>query len=950
MKKQNGNQKVSNMKRHLLYGFLFALVAAGCYQEELSVTPQTDCEGRTYTASFEDNETRTYVEDDVLLRWTAGDQISLFDGNTLNRQYKFDGETGDNSGTFSIVDAPYGSGNDLTANYAVYPYASGVKISESGVITAALPAEQTYAENSFGPGANTMVAETKDKTDTFLRFKNVCGYLKLQLYGKNVTVKSITLTGNNNEKVAGAAAITPSYSGTPTVSIAEDATGTITLDCGEGVRIGTTSETVTAFWIAVPPTTFDEGFEVTITDTDGGTFTKSTSKKISIERNVVKPMAAFEVEIETIPNNQIWYTSSDGRVLVPNKTDGFGADIVSNTYENGKGIITFAGDVTTIGDNAFASCYYLTSIVLPNTVTAIERCAFLGCQSLTNITIPDSVTDIGNAVFVGCTNLKEFKGKFASDGGRCLIKDNALIAYANASGKEYTIPDNVTTIWNGAFGNCFSLIEITVPDNVTTIQPASFVCPNLKTINGKYATDDRRFYIMDGAIKIFAASGLSECVIPDGVTKIETQTFMGVSFTNLTIPESVTEISDNAIANCFNLTNIYCKPATPPTAVFNYNSWFFCSGNVTIYVPVDSVLDYRKAAGWKNYAECIVAYDFDKEEAVISDNIIYYTSYDEKIVEPYDTDAFGAKIISNTYENGQGVIEFDSDVISIGFQTFRDCSKLTSITIPASVIEVEPLAFYNCYRLEQFEGCYASNFGSCLIVDGMLAAYAEASGVGYSIPDNVTVVGPHVFDNFYDLTHIDIPDGVKTISYGAFQSCSSLTSITIPDSVTEIGDQAFIWCFGLKDVTLGDGVETIGGFAFQHCPIVSLTIPDSVKTIGRGAFQYCSSLSDLTIGNGVNEILYEAFDGCYNLAKVTIPASVTKIGNNAFSNCGNLISICCEVKTPPIATYWVGENYWEAFDNNASGRKIYVPRNSINAYKSAEGWSNYASDIEGYDF
>lgn len=926
------------------------MVAAGCYQEELSVTPQTDCEGRTYTASFEDNETRTYVEDDVLLRWTAGDQISLFDGNTLNRQYKFDGETGDNSGTFSIVDAPYGSGNDLTANYAVYPYASGVKISESGVITAALPAEQTYAENSFGQGANTMVAVTKDKADTFLKFKNVCGYLKLQLYGDEVTVKSITLTGNNNEKIAGAATITPSYSGTPTVGMAEDATGTITLDCGEGVKIGTSAETATAFWIAVPSTTFDEGFEVTITDTDGGTFTKSTSKKISIERNVVKPMAAFEVEIETIPNNQIWYTSSDGRVLVPNKTDGFGADIVSNTYENGKGIITFAGDVTTIGENAFASCNYLTSIVLPNSVTAIERCAFLGCQSLTNITIPDSVTDIGNVVFVGCTNLKEFKGKFASDGGRCLIKDNALIAYANASGKEYTIPDNVTTIWNGAFGNCFSLIEITVPDNVTTIQPASFVCPNLKTINGKYATDDRRFYIMDGAIKIFAASGLSECVIPAGVTKIETQTFMDVSFTNLTIPESVTEISNNAIANCYNLTNIYCKPATPPTAVFDYNSWFFCSGNVTIYVPVDSVLDYRKAAGWKNYAECIVAYDFDKEEAVISDNIIYYTSYDEKIVEPYDTDAFGAKIISNTYENGQGVIEFDSDVISIGYQAFRDCSKLTSITIPASVIEVEPLAFYNCYRLEQFKGCYASNFGSCLIVDGMLAAYAEASGVGYSIPDNVTVVGPHVFDNFYDLTHIDIPDGVKTISYGAFQSCSSLTSITIPDSVTEIGDQAFILCFGLKDVTLGDGVETIGGFAFRYCPIVSLTIPDSVKTIGRGAFQYCSSLSDLTIGNGVNEILYEAFDGCYNLAKVTIPASVTKIGNNAFSNCGNLISICCEAKTPPIATYWVGENYWEAFDNNASGRKIYVPRNSINAYKSAEGWNNYASDIEGYDF
>ena len=142
-----------------------------------------------------------------------------------------------------------------------------------------------------------MVAATKDKSDTFLKFKNICGHLKLQLYGEGVTVKSIALTGKNNEKIAGTATITPSYSGAPTIRMAEDATETITLDCDEGVKIGTTAETATAFWIAVPPTTFDEGFEVTITDINGVTFTKSTSRKISIERNVIKPMEAFEAEV-----------------------------------------------------------------------------------------------------------------------------------------------------------------------------------------------------------------------------------------------------------------------------------------------------------------------------------------------------------------------------------------------------------------------------------------------------------------------------------------------------------------------------------------------------------------------------------------------------------------------------------------------------------------------------
>jgi hypothetical protein len=139
------------------------------------------------------------------LRWNAGDQITIFDSNTLNQQYQFDGETGDNGGTFSKVSNSFGTGNDLNCHYAVYPYNKDIKITETGVITATLPAEQSYAENSFGLGANTMVAVTKDVDDTFLKFRNVGGYLKLQLYGENVTVKSITLTGNNNEKLAGKA-------------------------------------------------------------------------------------------------------------------------------------------------------------------------------------------------------------------------------------------------------------------------------------------------------------------------------------------------------------------------------------------------------------------------------------------------------------------------------------------------------------------------------------------------------------------------------------------------------------------------------------------------------------------------------------------------------------------------------------------------------------------------
>ncbi len=288
------------MKNLLSFLLPAAILLSGCTQEELRNSQPDFQDGRTFTASFEQDRTRTYVEDGNLLRWTAGDQISLFDGNTLNRQYKFDGETGDNSGTFSIVSKPFGTGNALSANYSVYPYSSDVKITETGVITATLPAEQSYAYDSFGLSANTMVAVTKDIDDTFLKFKNVCGYLKIRLYGDDITVKSISLTGNDNEGLAGKASVATAYGDEPKVVMSDEATSSITLNCGEGVKIGSTAETATAFWIAVPPTTFERGFEITVTDINGNTLTKSTSNEITVERNVIKPMKAIKVNLDAL--------------------------------------------------------------------------------------------------------------------------------------------------------------------------------------------------------------------------------------------------------------------------------------------------------------------------------------------------------------------------------------------------------------------------------------------------------------------------------------------------------------------------------------------------------------------------------------------------------------------------------------------------------------------------
>lgn len=274
-----------------------ALSAVGCSQFIESDTVDHAAGADRFIAHFADAETKTYVEDGKYLRWHEGDLLSIFFGTTLNRQYKFDGETGDNAGTFTEVSADGAAGSDLGCNYALYPYrADAIFDDANSLIGTTLPAVQLYAEASFGKEANTMVAVTKSVADKYLSFKNVCGYLKLQLYGSDFVVKSIVLRGNKGEKICGSANISAVYGEQPSVAMAESAGGSITLDCGEGVELGASAQEATHFWIVLPPTLFESGFTIEVYCGSDDIFQKMTTKPITIERNVIQSMSALEVK------------------------------------------------------------------------------------------------------------------------------------------------------------------------------------------------------------------------------------------------------------------------------------------------------------------------------------------------------------------------------------------------------------------------------------------------------------------------------------------------------------------------------------------------------------------------------------------------------------------------------------------------------------------------------
>ena len=326
-----------------------------------------------------------------------------------------------------------------------------------------------------------------------------------------------------------------------------------------------------------------------------------------------------------------------------------------------------------------------------------------------------------------------------------------------------------------------------------------------------------------------------------------------------------------------------------------------------------------------------------QQSQIIANNEIAYTTTDNKVLTLSSVIAFGSRIVSNTYNNGRGLIVCESDVTTIG-DAFSSCPSLQTIKLPDSVTSIENYTFYGCKSL-----------------------------TSVTIPDSVTLIGDEAFYNCKSLTSVTIGNGVTSIGYYAFYGCTSLTSVTIPDSVTSIGDGAFVFCDSLTSVTIPNSVTSIGYYAFADCSrLTSVTIPDSVTSIGYNAFYGCTSLTSVTIPDSVTSIkdytFYEcrsltsvtipdsvtkignhAFDGCTSLTSVTIPDSVTSIGACAFYGCTSLTSVYCKPTTRPT----LGS---DALPTNNASLIIYVPTDSVDAYKAANGWKDYAFFIEGYDF
>ena len=199
---------------------------------------------------------------------------------------------------------------------------------------------------------------------------------------------------------------------------------------------------------------------------------------------------------------------------------------------------------------------------------------------------------------------------------------------------------------------------------------------------------------------------------------------------------------------------------------------------------------------------------------------------------------------------------------------------------------------------------------------------------------NVTIIANEAFRN-RSLKSIVLPNNLTKIGNYAFES-NQLTSVTIPNRVTSIGQSAFE-SNQLTSVTIPNSVTSIGAEAFAENQLTSVTIQKGVTSIGNSAF-YSNQLTSVTIPNSVTSIGQSAFSS-NKLTSVTIPNSVTSIGSYAFYS-NQLTSVTILAVNPPTAR----ENIF-GYGYSNSSLKIYVPAQSVNAYKTAQGWSQYADKI-----
>lgn len=456
-------------------------------------------------------------------------------------------------------------------------------------------------------------------------------------------------------------------------------------------------------------------------------------------------------------------------------------------------------------------------------ITEIDRC------QITELVIPETLpvdgefypveyigTSGGNGAFRDCFNLTTVS--FPS--GLKYIEDNAFAACTSLT--EVELPAGLEYLGGNAFGTCTELSSINIPKDCRT---------NTNAGENQYP----------GPFSY--TPSLTNVELEEGRTFIDNGFFDDSGITEITIPDSVTDIGRYAFRHTENLTTVNISENSQLQKI----GWSaFSESAITSFYMPDTV-DFVDVAA---FAGC------EQLESVrLSPNM---TCNENQPARGYDTGVFeGCYALDNFI--------FPEGLTKIGRCWFFVC-PIESITIPATVTEIEDHAFRYCTDLKEVkfeEGCQLETIGEA-------AFRMTESLTSFDYPETLKTIGGYAFQ-MSGLTSADIPDTIETVYYGAYAECPALTSATIPAEMTyDWGDSGDCGAF--------DGSNELKTVVFRP----------GVTKIDAGLFGWNEGIESIEIPEGVTEIGGRAFRRAYNLRTVTLPESLEKIDFEAFSECESL--------------------------------------------------------------
>jgi uncharacterized protein YjdB len=567
------------------------------------------------------------------------------------------------------------------------------------------------------------------------------------------------------------------------------------------------------------------------------------------------------------------------------------------TVSNGKVTAVKAGTATvkaTCGGKTAECAVTVTvptgSITLDKTVLSL---AVGESATLTATVKPDNATD-KNVVWTSSDNTVVT----VSDGKVTAVKAGTATVKATCGGKTaecvvtVTVPvSSVTldkTMLSLTVGESATLSATVKPDNATDKNVVWTSSDNsVATVsNGKVTA------VKAGTATVKATCGgkTAECV----VTVIVPVSSISLNKTILTIGLGETETL-SVIVKPDNATDKTVKWASSDETVITVNSG-------EIYAKKEGIASISATVGNKT-ATCSV-------EVIRRDNVIYYTSSTSSRISLDSRADFGAEVVSNEWANGLGKITLSGPATQIGSYSFFENGTLRTIYIPKTVKQIGDYAFYKCFALNTI------NCPESISVIGQGAFYWCALKTFY-VPDNVQVIAKETFAYCKYLESIRLPETLTTVCDEAFDSCNQLV-FTIPASVSYIGRGAFSFTLGPDNLIIPDKT-TVTHHSFSYCKMKTVELPEGMKSIPNYLFANCTNL----------KIAY-------------LPSTITEIGSYSFESCISLQNVYVKAVTPPNLNKYAFEDCLQF--------QIWVPSGSVEAYKAASVWKDFADRIKGYDY